>query len=402
MLNCLRINRLLSILLLVCFYLVTFLSNAQTTNKQQRIIIIMMDGFGEAYYRNSKMPTLNDMEKKGIFKIVPSLMPSVTNLNNASIVTGELPAIHGITGNSYVNPTSGEEEFMESADLVLAPTLFERAAKKGIKSILFASKKKTIGLLYKGTSDSISPETASPIWIQRSGTPPSIYSREVNYWLMESALYSLKNDKSLGLFYIHPTDYPMHTWAPESAEAKEYLEKMDGYIDQIRKAAPDAAILITADHTVTHKSWCWDLNKVCANQHTPVKMAISPERDKYFKHHRGFGGTAYVYLQQPGDLEKVKETIMHLKGVTEVLTKAAASKRFHLMPERIGDLVVLGDGSTVFGDLDTASEALPQNYRSHGALIDANVPLFIYNAHNVPPPAYFKYNYQLAKWLFAN
>ena len=44
----------------------------------QKTVIIMMDGFGESYYRNSDMPTLNRIEKKGIYKIVSSLMPSVT------------------------------------------------------------------------------------------------------------------------------------------------------------------------------------------------------------------------------------------------------------------------------------------------------------------------------------
>ena len=36
----------------------------------QKIIIIMMDGFGEAYYRESEMPTLNFMEKHGLYKVV--------------------------------------------------------------------------------------------------------------------------------------------------------------------------------------------------------------------------------------------------------------------------------------------------------------------------------------------
>jgi phosphonoacetate hydrolase len=51
----------------------------------------MLDGFGEEYYRLSDMPTLNGMEKRGLFKVVKSLMPSVTNVNNTSICTGDLP-----------------------------------------------------------------------------------------------------------------------------------------------------------------------------------------------------------------------------------------------------------------------------------------------------------------------
>jgi len=378
------------------------LSRPETIHKDkpQRLIIFMLDGFGEAYYRSSDMPTLNALKKKGIYKVVPSLMPSVTNLNNASICTGVLPERHGITGNSFIDPATQSEEFMEEDSLVLAPTLFERAKASGAVSLLFSSKKKTTGLLKRGTKETLSPETASALWTGRIGKAPDIYSREVNYWLMEAALYSIQNDPEAGIFYIHTTDYPMHTWAPEAPESKEHLHKLDEYIAKIIRAAPDAAILITADHTVNHKSLCWDLGKACAARGAGVRFAISPERDKYFKHHRGFGGAAYVYLAAPGDLARVRAVIRQLKGIDEVLTRAEAVSRFHLMPERIGDLMVLGDSLTVFGDLDTESEALPATYRSHGSLYEARVPLFVYNAPQAPAAAYFTENYKLAAWLY--
>jgi phosphonoacetate hydrolase len=109
---------------------------------RQKIIIIMFDGFGEEYYRSTKMPTLNFIETHGIYKVVPSLMPSVTNVNNTSICTGELPSKHGITGNSFYNAKKKEEEFMEEDSLVLTSTIFERAGRSGIRSALFSSKKK--------------------------------------------------------------------------------------------------------------------------------------------------------------------------------------------------------------------------------------------------------------------
>src|SRR5258708_3063531 len=366
----------------------------------QKVIIIMLDGFGEEYYRMSDMPTLNHMEKHGLYKVVGSLMPSVTNVNNTSICTGELPEKHGITGNSFYNTATSTEEFMEEDSLVLAPPIFERAKGKGVRSVLFSSKKKTIGLLPRGTEEAISPETASKIWTDRIGAAPDIYSREVNYWTMKAALYSMEHDPGLNLFYIHTTDYPMHTWAPESTESKEHLHKVDSFIARIIKAEPDAMILVTADHTVNHKSLCWDLEKACLNRNTPVKIAISPERDKYFKHHRGFGGTSYVYLRDTADRSAVERTLRSLKGVDEVISRQTAVERFHLMPGRIGDLMVLGDSTTVFGDLDTESEALPGTYRSHGSLYEARVPIFIYNAHHHPSADYFSSNYKLASWLY--
>lgn len=360
----------------------------------------MLDGFGDEYYRMSDMPTLNHMEKHGLYKVVGSLMPSVTNVNNTSICTGELPEKHGITGNSFYNRATSTEEFMEEDSLVLVPTIFERAKAKGVRSVLFSSKKKTVGLLPRGTEEAVSPEIASKTWLDRIGPAPDIYSREVNYWLMKAALYEMEHEPGIGLFYIHTTDYPMHTWAPESPESKEHLHKIDSFIARIITAEPDAMILVTADHTVKHKGLCWDLEKACLNRNTPVKIAISPERDKYFKHHRGFGGTSYVYLRDSADRSAVEQTLRSLKGVDEVMTRQTAVQRFHLMPDRIGDLVVLGDSTTVFGDLDAESEALPATYRSHGSLYEARVPVFIYNAHHHPDADFFSSNYKLASWLY--
>ena len=101
--------------------------NAQKIYAQQRIIIIMMDGFGEKYYRNAAMPFLNEMEQKGIYKIVPSLMPAVTNVNNMSIATGSTPDQNGITGNVFFNEEKQQEEYIEDPSLLLMPSLFQKA-----------------------------------------------------------------------------------------------------------------------------------------------------------------------------------------------------------------------------------------------------------------------------------
>lgn len=232
---------------------------------------------------------------------------------------------------------------------------------------------------------------------------PDVYSKEISYWIFKSAIYTIKNNPDLGLVFIHTTDYPMHMWPPESADAKDFLHHVDEYIGELRKIAPDAAILITADHRLNSKSHCWDLEKALQARNAPVKIVISPEKDKYVKHHRGMGGAAYVYLNDKKDLEKVKKVILSLKGVEAVLTRAQAAKQFGLMPERIGDLMVLADKTTVFGYLEnTESEQLDTHYRSHGSVYEAHVPIFVYNAKSAPKAAYFKYNYLLAAWLYRN
>lgn len=376
---------------------------AQTAAAHQRTVIIMIDGFGENYYRGSDMPNLNDMETKGIFKIVPSIMPAVTNVNNVAIATGELPVKHGITGNVWLNPATGEEEFIEDPDLIAVPTVFEKANALGIKSALFSVKKKTVDIMGRNANATLCPEcddAETSQWAKLFGPPPAVYSKEATYWIMESALHTLK-DPSYGLVYIHTTDYPMHMWAPEDANSKDFLHKLDEYIGHIRQIAPDAAILITADHGLNHKDTCIDIEKALAARKTPVRISITPEKDRYFKHHRGMGGSAYVYLKAPEDLVKVKTTLLSLEGVEAVLTKAEAVNKFGLMPSRVGDLMVLGNKTTVFGQLqDAEREALPANYRSHGSTYECIVPLFVYNAKRAPEVSFFDMNYKLAAWLY--
>jgi phosphonoacetate hydrolase len=391
----------LCLIIILCGSLIL---NAQQPPKSQKTIIIMMDGFGEDYYRNADMPNLNQMEKAGIYKVVPSLMPAVTNVNNIAIATGDLPIKNGITGNVFFNPESQKEEYIEDPKLILTPTIFQRAKKAGIKTALFSCKKKTVNLMGATADISLCPEcdgAGQTEWAKQFGAPPDVYSKEVSYWIMRSAIYTIKNNPELGLIYIHTTDYPMHTWSPESADAKDFLHHIDEYIGEIRKLVPDAAILITADHGLNSKSLCWDLEKALQNRNIAIKIAISPEKDKYVKHHRGMGGASYIYLNDKKDLEKVRKAILTLKGVEDVITKAEAVKKYGLMPERIGDLMVLGDKRTVFGYLENSeSEKLDPHYRSHGSAYEAHVPLFVYNARNAPKADYFKFNYLLAAWMY--
>jgi phosphonoacetate hydrolase len=367
--------------------------------EHQRVVVIMFDGFDPRYLAASKMPVMEQWKRDGIYKQVTGVMPSVTNANNASICCGAWPETHGIIANSYFDEKSGEELYVESADLLLAPTLFERAGRYGVKSALLSSKAKTITFLSRGAEIVLTAEDPTPDWVQKLGPAPEIYSREINYWLFQAAIDILKHRPDIGVLYVHTTDYPMHTWAPEAPESKEHLARLDDLFGQAMKAAPDAAFLATADHGMNAKSACWDLEQVCAKRGVPIRKAVSTGRDRYMKHHRGCSGAVYVYMKSPQDAARVREIISGVKGVERILTREEAARDFHLMASRIGELVVLGDQDTVFGELDDEQEHFP-GLRSHGSLHEINVPLFVYNAKNAPTATYFNHNLDLARWLY--
>ncbi|MGH7965594.1 MAG: alkaline phosphatase family protein, partial [Candidatus Binatia bacterium] len=367
----------------------------------QRLVVAMYDGLCMDYLRASAMPAMNDMMARGLFKQVAAVFPTVTNVNNVSICCSAWPAEHGITGNSYYNEVTGEADYMEDADFIRLPTLFQRAAQQGVRSALLTCKNKTIRLLGQGTAIAVAAETPPAEYVDRYGPPPHIYSREINYWLWKVATDLLKQRPDIQLLYVHTTDYPMHTWAPQETESQEHLARLDALLGEASAVAPDAAFFLTADHGMNYKTRCWDLARACRERGVALRFALSVEKDRYIKHHRTFGGTAWVWLHAPREVDRVRETIGELEGVEVVLTREEAASRFHLMPERIGDVVVIGDLDTVFGDLPTSKEDLEPGYRSHGSLYERDIPLVIFNyAGALPPAVEIQANLDLTRTLY--
>ena len=372
-----------------------------TVIPQQRIVIGMIDGFGSDYMDAQPMPALRAMAGSGLSWQVEAIMPTVTNVNNVSISCGVLPSEHGLTGNSYYNEKTGEADYMENAQFLLKPTLSERAARHGVKSALLTCKKKTIGLLANDADIAVAAEEPPAEFVARHGEPGSIYSREINYWLWKVAVDLLRTRPDIGVLYVHTTDYPMHMWAPERMESQDHLRRLDALISKAAEAAPDAAFFFTADHGMNFKKRCWDLDKALGRRGAPVRYALSAEKDRYIKHHRTFGGTAYVWLNSPDDLEGIRARILRLDGIESVMTRMEAAAAYGLMPERIGELVVTGDEDTVFGDLQGECESLENSYRSHGSLHEADVPMIIYNYRDpLPDGTRFRRNADVAHFLF--
>src|SRR6516225_853861 len=121
----------------------------------QRICVVLLDGFGIDYYERSHMPTLREWARGGFFKAIRGVMPSVTNTNIAGLCCGVHADEHGITANSYWDADANKELFMSDGNLLTAVTLFQRAARCGIRSALISAKQKTIPLLRQGTAVAI-------------------------------------------------------------------------------------------------------------------------------------------------------------------------------------------------------------------------------------------------------
>jgi len=368
----------------------------------QRIVIAMIDGFGLDYFQSTTLPAIHGMADEGLMLRTTCVFPSVTNVNNVSIATGAWPKEHGVTANSYYDEASGRAQYMNAAELIRVDTVFRRARRAGVRSALLTAKRKSVELFQREADLAVTAEDPPEDFVARFGRPADIYSREINYWLWEAAAGLLESDPGIGLLYVHTTDYPMHRWPPEAPESREHLTELDRRIARCREVAPDAAFLLTADHGMNAKTRCWDLARVCEEAGTPVRFVLSPERDYYIAHHKNYTGCAWIWLNDPADEARVRETLAQVDGIDAVLARAECAERYRTLAERLGHLNVMGDRQTMFGELEgELEERLAPDYRAHGSLHEMDVPLVVCNYRGpLPEPGAFEANKDLTRFLF--
>ena len=357
-------------------------------------IVICLDGCGPEYLAAADTPNLDEMAKSGWSVIGNAVMPTVTNVNNVSLVTGSYPERHGIIGNYFRNE-SGHEQYMESADFLLAPTIFERLAKPGRRSACLTAKDKLRTLLVRGTEISASAEKP-PAWlIKMIGAPPNLYTVESDLWLLDAALAVLAARPGLELMYVSTTDFVMHSYGPDHSESQRHLYEMDKRIGKIVNQFNGVNIGVTADHGMSAKTIGLDPGKILSEAGISAQV-IPIIKDRHVLHHQNLSGSAYVYLDDSGRAEEATLCLQEESGIEGVLFREEASVKYHLYPDRIGDLMLLADDRTVFGELP--ENRVEVQVRSHGSLHEQEVPIIAYGQGMTGKRA--KYNKDLMNIVF--
>ena len=346
--------------------------------KRRKILILCIDAGSHDYLAASDLPTLQKLAKAGFYRHANAVIPSVTNVNNVSIATGTFPEMHGITTNYHVDRTTNKGEFIEDNRFLLAPTLFEiaKASNFADKTALFVTKKKLLRMLETGTDIAVAAEDPPSEYIQMAGEVEPIYSIEINWWLLRAVRETLRRDDP-EFVYCSTTDWVQHKYAPDAEPSQRHLAILDQIMSDIVDDNPEREIYITADHGMLAKTTALDPGRLLTEQSIPAS-AIPIIKDRYIAHHGNLGGAAYVFLKNRADTPKAIEKLLSTPGIEEAYAAEDAANRFRLHRERIGDIFVLADKTTVFGELETAVE--PTSVRSHGSRHESYVPIIGYNS----------------------
>jgi phosphonoacetate hydrolase len=366
---------------------------------RQKTAVFCVDGCGPEYLElaiaDRLIPRLAQaIDAGGYLGRALGQMPSFTNPNNVSIVTGAPPSVHGISGNYYFDRASGMEVPMTDPAFLRVPTILASMEQAGVRTLCVTAKDKLRALLGAPARDggpaplSLSAERAAeqtvggvsvPALVGRA--PPGIYDWDISHYAMEMAL-EVAPRIGAEIVYVSLTDYVQHKEAPRGELSDRFLARFDALLGSFLDQGFVCAV--TADHGMNDKTapdgspevrYLDDLLRAAG---IGAFRVILPITDPYVVHHGALGSYATVYLA-PVDEDRARAALARTPGIEEVLTNAEAAARFSLPADRIGDLVVLGDARTVLGksrgyhDLSAVRKGL----RSHGGLHERNVPIAV-------------------------
>jgi phosphonoacetate hydrolase len=361
-----------------------------------RVAIICLDGCAEEYLTTATthrgMPNLKRISRNGYRGLARGALPSFTNVNNCSIVTGTPPVQTGISGNYIIDPDTGEEVMINEAGFLRNATILAAAARAGRKVAMVTAKEKLRRLLSKDLQGiAFSSEKAREATKEENGIgdlevqigeTPDIYSGEASLYVLRAGIHLV--EKGLADFlYLTTTDFMQHRYEPEALEMLDYHEELDALLGRL--ADTGAVIGITADHGMNAKSDpdgrpnAIFLESLLQEEFGPGFKVICPITDPYVVHHGALGSAVMVYCPKNAALDQVEAWISNLPGVTEVHDAESAVSELELPADRIGDFVVLSGRNHVIGrtEADHDLSQLRGPLRSHGGRYEEMVPLIL-------------------------
>lgn len=353
-------------------------------------VVICADGCDPAYIEagleRGVLPTVARWRDSGFYALCEAAMPTFTNPNNLSIVTGAPPLVHGISGNFALDRDSGAEIMMTDPDMVRGDTVLALMSHAGVAVAAITAKDKLRRMLGRGMDGPCFSSEAAPSEIEAlvGRKKPDMYSADLSLFVLDAGI-RLVEQGSAELLYLSLSDYVQHGHAPDEPEALQFHAALDERLARLE--AIGCVVALTADHGMNDKALpdgrphvIFLQDVLNAEFGAGSVRVICPITDPFVRHHGALGSFVRVYRRKGVPIATLAQTIRLLPGIDSVLTRDQAAAIYELPHDREADLVVTGDRNTVIGA--TAAEhdlsALAgHRLRSHGGAGERTVPFLL-------------------------
>jgi phosphonoacetate hydrolase len=362
-------------------------------------VIVCIDGCAPDYFTaglgQGTLPALQCFREQGVYTIAKAVIPSFTNPNNVSIITGVPSAVHGICGNFFLNSETGEEVMMNDPRFLRANSILAALSQRGARVAVITAKDKLRRLLGHGLHQGIcfSAEKAHEATLEEHGIEkvnalvgwdtPEVYSSQLSEFVMEAGL-RLYRQRPPDIMYLSLTDYIQHKHAPGTPEADRFYQILDRYFGAFNELG--AILGITADHGMNDKYDAAERPNIIYLRSLldawfglGKARVILPITDPYVVHHGALGSFATVYVDPAVGVRQVVMRLKAVAGIEYVGERTEACRDFALPADRIGDVVVISDRHTALGKVPEEHDLslLEGGLRSHGGLAEQDVPFVL-------------------------
>lgn len=369
----------------------------------QPVVVVCIDGGDPAYFeqglRDGIIPNIERFMRQGFAGVADGTVPSFTCPNNMSMITGAPPAVHGISGNFYLNE-EGQAVVMTGPELLRSRTILATFADAGARVVSITAKDKLRKQLGKDLdltrgNISFSSEFASQCTLAENGIEdvlalvgmdqPDMYSMDLSLFVMEAGIQLLARDRP-DLMFLSLTDFIQHKHAPGDPVANTFYQRLDHAFGRLD--AMGAIVALTADHGMNDKSQADGSPNVIYLQDVldrafgaGTTQVICPITDAFVRHHGALGGFVRVWIRDNSvTAQAIIDQVRDIPGVALALSREEVCRRFELPADREGDVAVIGDAATVIGSSAAAhdlSKLTDARLRSHGAVAEARVPFIL-------------------------
>ena len=317
-----------------------------------------------------QMSCLNDFLNQGSVSSITSPLPAVTTTAQASMLTGETPARHGIVGNGWYHRNTKEIRFwLQARTLIEAPTFIDVLQAEGY----------TVANLFwwfnmgSGARWSLTPRPEYPADGRKI---PSVYGEPpelpVNLqdqlgtfplfdfwgpragitstrWIVDAALkVAQDSDPDVLVVYLPHLDYDDQRFGPDSSEGQRSRKELDVELSRLLEGCREkgAEAMVLSEYGIENVQQPVFVNRQLAES-GDLQVQITSHGDILDVHRsRAFAvcdhQLAHVYVSDPSDISRVRQQLLGVEGVDRVLDHEAL-KVEGLDHPRSGDLVLIAE-----------------------------------------------------------
>jgi hypothetical protein len=294
-------------------------SPAAVPARADHVVVVTIDGMRPEFYLDARWPapTIQQMAREGAHaQAMRGVFPTVTFTAHTTLVTGALPARHGIHNNAPFEPAGPTGRWYWDASAIRTPTLWDAVRAGGGRSaaVLWPV---TRGAAIDWNLPDIGIGANARDPLAAASTPAGLLAeieREATGRLGPHALEGLvqldntgamaaylleRHRPALLLVHLIATDHAQHAEGREGPMVRRAVAAADRAIGRIRDAAERAGILertafiITGDHGFVDVHT--ELNPNAWLVGAGLRTA-APDRGAWQASFHGNGGATFLYL----------------------------------------------------------------------------------------------------------